>query len=144
MRHSLYLSLGSNLGDRHTLLQQAIRLLGQRVGVVRRCSSFIETAPWGFASDHPFLNAAILLETDLTPARCLRETQAIEREMGRIQKSTDGHYHDRPIDIDLLVYDDLHLDTFVYTPWGQQRLTLPHPLMEERDFVMRPLGEIKP
>ena len=144
MRHSLYLSLGSNLGDRHTLLQQAIRLLGQRVGVVRRCSSFIETAPWGFASDHPFLNAAILLETDLTPARCLRETQAIEREMGRTQKSTDGHYHDRPIDIDLLIYDDLHFDTFVYTPWGQQRLTLPHPLMEERDFVMRPLSEIKP
>ena len=144
MGHALYLSLGSNLGDRHTLLQQAIRLLGQRVGVVRRCSSFIETAPWGFASEHPFLNAAVLLETDLTPARCLRETQAIEREMGRTQKSTDGHYHDRPIDIDLLIYDDLHLDTFVYTPWGQQRLTLPHPLMEERDFVMRPLGEIKP
>lgn len=141
--HTLYISLGSNLGDRHTLLQQAICLLGQRVGVVEQTSSFIETKPWGFASDHPFLNACVKLQTDLTPARCLCETQAIEREMGRTQKSTDGHYHDRPIDIDLLTYDDLCLDTFVYTPCGQQRLTLPHPLMEKRDFVMRPLSEIK-
>lgn len=141
--HTLYISLGSNLGDRHTLLQQAICLLGQRVGVVEQTSSFIETEPWGFASDHPFLNACVKLQTNLTPARCLRETQAIEREMGRTQKSTDGHYHDRPIDIDLLTYDDLCLDTFVYTPCGQQRLTLPHPLMEKRDFVMRPLSEIK-
>lgn len=141
--HTLYISLGSNLGYRHTLLQQAICLLGQRVGVVEQTSSFIETEPWGFTSEHPFLNACVKLHTYLTPARCLRETQAIEREMGRTQKSTDGHYHDRPIDIDLLIYDDLHFDTFVYTPWGQQRLTLPHPLMEERDFVMRPLSEIK-
>lgn len=140
--HTLYLSLGSNLGDRHTLLQQAIRLLEQRVGVLARVSSFLETEPWGFASSHPFLNAAVCIQTDLTPARCLLETQTIERELGRTQKSTDGHYHDRPIDIDLLLYDDLHFSTSVYTPWGYQRLTLPHPLMQERDFVMRPLNEI--
>lgn len=140
--HTLYLSLGSNLGDRHTLLQQAIRLLEKRVGVLVRVSSFLETEPWGFTSSHPFLNAAVCIQTDLTPARCLLETQTIERELGRTQKSTDGHYHDRPIDIDLLLYDDLHFSTSVYTAWGYQRLTLPHPLMQERDFVMRPLNEI--
>lgn len=140
--HTLYLSLGSNLGDRHTLLLQAIRLLEKRVGVLVRVSSFLETEPWGFTSSHPFLNAAVCIQTDLTPARCLLETQTIERELGRTQKSTDGHYHDRPIDIDLLLYDDLHFSTSVYTPWGYQRLTLPHPLMQERDFVMRPLNEI--
>ena len=130
------------MGDRHTLLQQAIRLLEKRVGVLARVSSFLETEPWGFTSSHPFLNAAVCIQTDLTPARCLLETQTIERELGRTQKSTDGHYHDRPIDIDLLLYDDLHFSTSVYTPWGYQRLTLPHPLMQERDFVMRPLNEI--
>ena len=141
--HCIYLSLGSNLGDRHALLQQAIRLLAERVGILIRTSSFIETEPWGFESQHPFLNACVLLQTELTPAHCLMETQCIEREMGRTQKSTDGHYHDRPIDIDILLYDNLHLDTIIYTPWGHQRLTLPHPLMEERDFVMIPLKEIQ-
>ena len=140
--HSLYLSLGSNLGDRHALLRQAIELLAGRVGVVRRQSSFIETEPWGFESEHPFLNAVICLETELTPVRCLIETQTIERELGRLQKSSDGHYHDRPIDIDILLYDDLRFSTSVYTPWGYQRLIVPHPLMQERDFVMRPLNEI--
>ncbi len=140
--HKVYFSLGSNQGDRHALLQQAIHLLAERVGIVRRVSSLIETEPWGFSSPHPFLNGAVLLDTELTPARCLIETQRIERELGRTQKSTDGHYHDRPIDIDILLYDDLHFDTMVYTPTGMQRLTVPHPLMEERDFVMIPLREI--
>ena len=143
MPHHIYLSLGSNLGDRHALLQQAIRLLTERVGVLVQASSFIETDPWGFESQHPFLNACVHFSTELTPARCLMETQSIEREMGRTQKSTDGHYHDRPIDIDILLYDNLHLDTTVYTSWGHQRLTLPHPLMEEREFVMIPLKEIQ-
>jgi len=141
-RGFIYLSLGSNLGNRHALLQQAIDLLTERVGVLKSVSSFLETEPWGFSSPHPFLNACVLLQTELTPARCLIETQKIEREMGRTQKSTDGRYHDRTIDIDILLYDNLHLDTYVYTPSGMQRLTIPHPLMEERDFVMIPLREI--
>lgn len=142
--HSLYLSLGSNLGDRHALLQQAIELLSERVGVLLRTSSFIETEPWGFVSPHPFLNACVLLETEKTPARCLMLTQGIERDMGRRQKSSGGIYHDRPIDIDILLYDDIHVDTTIYTPQGYQRLTIPHPLMQERDFVMTPLREIAP
>lgn len=136
------MSLGSNLGNRHALLQQAISLLAGRVGKVVRVSSFIETEPWGFTSPHPFLNAAVAVETELSPARCLVETQRIERELGRVQKSQNAQYHDRTIDIDLLLYDHLSLDTRVRTPWGMQRITLPHPLMQERDFVMIPLREI--
>ena len=130
----LYLSLGSNLGDREQMLRRAIQLIGERIGTVLRVSSFIETEPWGFQSEHPFLNAACLVQTTLSPEQCLDETQKIERELGRRRKSKDGVYHDRPIDIDLLLYGDLKLST--------PRLTLPHPHMLERDFVMIPLREI--
>ena len=132
----LYLSLGSNLGDRDALLRRAITLIAERIGTVQRVSSFIETAPWGFRSSHPFLNAACLVRTRLTPQQCLEATQQIERELGRTTKSQNGIYHDRPIDIDLLLYGH-HC---VSTP----TLTLPHPRMAERDFVMIPLREILP
>lgn len=131
---TLYLSLGSNLGDREQMLHRATQLIGERIGTVQRVSSFIETEPWGFQSEHPFLNAACKVLTTLTPQQCLKETQRIERELGRTQKSKDGVYHDRPIDIDLLLYGDLELST--------PTLTLPHPRMYERDFVMIPLREI--
>lgn len=133
---SLYLSLGSNLGDREEMLNRAIALIGERVGEVQRVSSFIETEPWGFKSKHPFLNAACLVLTTLSPEQCLEATQQIERELGRKRKSRNGVYHDRPIDIDLLMYDDLELST--------PKLTLPHPRMKEREFVMIPLREILP
>ena len=134
--HNLYVSLGSNLGDREQMIRQALALLDERVGVVDSVSSFIETEPWGFQSQHPFLNAAALVHTMLSPRRCLLETQQIERYLGRMQKSVDGQYHDRPIDIDLLFYDDLQIN--------EEGLILPHPRMHERDFVMTPLREILP
>ena len=132
----LYLSLGSNLGDREDMLRRAIALIEERVGAVQRVSSFIETEPWGFESEHPFLNAAVMVLTTLSPIECLDATQQIERELGRKKKSKGGKYHDRPIDIDLLLYGDLKLST--------PRLTIPHPHMYERDFVMIPLREIMP
>ncbi len=130
----LYLSLGSNMGDRRALLNQAIRLLGEHVGTVERISDFIETEPWGFQSENRFLNACILVRTDLTPEQCLAATQDIERQLGRKSKSRNRKYHDRPIDIDLLMYGNQHIST--------PQLTLPHPLMHERDFVMIPLRQI--
>ena len=132
----LYLSLGSNIGDREETLHRAITLINERVGTMQRVSSFIETEPWGFKSKHPFLNAACLVLTTLSPEECLKATQQIERELGRKRKSRNGVYHDRPIDIDLLMYGDLALST--------PKLTLPHPRMQERDFVMIPLREILP
>ena len=140
--HAVYLSLGSNLGHRHATLLRAIDLLTHRVGPLIRASSFIQTEPWGFASPHPFLNACVLLHTHFEPFALLEETQAIERQLGRTEKTapvpsaagTLPRYADRPIDIDILLYDDLHLQT--------PRLTIPHPLMQQRPFVMRPLQEI--
>ena len=132
--HKLYISLGSNLGNKEEKLRRAIELINERIGSVLRTSSFIETEPWGFQSENTFLNAACLVETQLTPRQCLRETQKIERLLGRTRKSKDGVYHDRPIDIDLLLYDDLQIN--------EGDLILPHPHMQERDFVMIPLREI--
>ena len=136
MLHQLYLSLGSNLGNRCEQLQRAIDLLGERVGTVVRTSSFIETAPWGFESANQFLNACVLVATTLSPREAMEVTKQIERDLGRTHKSIGGQYKDRPIDIDLLLYDDLHVN--------DDDLVIPHPHMKERDFVMIPLREILP
>lgn len=131
----IYLSLGSNLGDRHTLLLTAIEALVQRVGRLVASSSFIETEPWGFESEHHFLNAVVHMRTELTPRQLLSVTQDIERQLGRTHKSLNGHYADRPIDIDILLYGEEHI--------SEPDLVIPHPRMQERDFVMRPLREVK-
>ena len=133
--HKVFLGLGSNLGDKVWNLQEAIRLIGEQIGTVTRQSSFIETEPWGFESDNTFLNAAICCETQKTPREVLLLTQQIERDLGRRKKSVAGSYADRPIDIDILLYDDLTVD--------EPDLKIPHPLMHERDFVMIPLKEIQ-
>lgn len=127
--------MGSNLGDCRKNLERAIRLIGDRVGLVTRQSSFIETEPWGFESPNKFMNAVILCETTRSPREVLLLTQQIERDMGRMKKSVSGGYADRAIDIDILLYDDVTID--------EPDLKIPHPLMHERDFVMRPLNEIK-
>jgi 2-amino-4-hydroxy-6-hydroxymethyldihydropteridine diphosphokinase len=133
--HKVYLGLGSNLGDCRKNLERAIRLIGDRVGQVTRQSSFIETEPWGFESPNKFMNAVILCETTRSPREVLLLTQQIERDMGRMKKSVSGGYADRAIDIDILLYDDVTID--------EPDLKIPHPLMHQRDFVMRPLNEIK-
>lgn len=132
--HIAYLSLGSNLGDRHATMQSAILLLDSQAGSVDRVSSAIETEPWGFESANKFLNMCVRITTTLSPEQLLATTKDIELQLGRTTKSVNGQYHDRPIDIDILTYDDLHINTPL--------LTLPHPYMHERDFVMIPLREI--
>lgn len=132
--HKVYLSLGTNLGDKERNLSVAIKEIGRRIGTVRVQSAFLTTKPWGFSSDNDFLNAAVCCETALSPFDLLHGTQAIERDMGRQSKSVGGVYHDRIIDIDILVYDDIHIET--------PELTIPHPRMNERDFVLKPLKEI--
>ena len=138
MTHKLYLALGSNLGNREENIRRALALIDERVGSVYRVSSPMETDPVGFSSPNKFTNLVCLVHTMMSPMSCLRETQKIEQELGRTQKTlcTDGQllHSDRTIDIDLLTYDDITMDT--------PELTLPHPRMKERDFVMRPLEEI--
>lgn len=131
---TVYLGLGTNLGNKEANLRTAIYKLQERIGKQVSLSSFYETAPWGFESDHSFLNAVIGLETSLSPIEILHITQEIEKELGRTKKSVNGSYSDRLIDIDILLYDTLVLQT--------PELTIPHPLMTERDFVMKPLIEI--
>lgn len=133
--HKVYLSLGSNLGDKEENIRKAIELIGLRVGLVVRQSSLISTEPWGFESDNQFVNAAVLCHTELSPREVLRATQKIEREMGRKHKSVGCNYADRIIDIDILLYDELRVD--------EPDLQIPHPLMLKREFVMRPLREIR-
>ena len=137
----LFLGLGTNLGDKEQNLRNAVQKIEERIGKVVSLSALYATAPWGFSSDNTFLNAALCAETSLSPFEVLQITQEIEREMGRTHKSVNGNYSDRVIDIDLLLcfaFDGTPI--LLDTP----ELKLPHPLMQERDFVMRPLVEIAP
>lgn len=133
----VFLGLGSNVGDRMGFLVKAQELIHTKVGVIIRKSSILETESWGFKSD-PFLNQVILIDTVLEPLDLLTQLNLIEKELGRFEKTirSENHveYHDRTIDIDILIYDDLK--------WESEQLTLPHPNMHKRDFVMIPLAEI--
>lgn len=132
--HIVYLSLGTNLGNRKAIMYEAITLIGEKIGTIIRQSSFHETEPWGFESPNLFLNACVCVSTSLAPRQLLEATQAIEKKMGRVQKSIDAQYTDRIIDIDILLYDKLNID--------EPDLIIPHPLMDKREFVMVPLKEI--
>lgn len=132
--HKVYFSLGSNIGNRKRLVREAVELIAERVGGVLAQSELHETEPWGFDSPNKFINVCVCCETVLSPRQVLAVTQEIELEMGRTGKSDGGEYHDRIIDIDILLYDDLRVD--------EPDLKIPHPLMYERDFVMKPLKEI--
>ena len=132
--HRVYLSLGTNLGDREENMHRALQLLNLRVGKLERVSRMIETEPWGFQSENKFLNACCRICTALSPIQLLKATQNIERSLGRTEKSKNGIYHDRLIDIDILYYDDLTMKT--------PQLTIPHPHIREREFVTVPLREI--
>lgn len=129
-----YLSLGTNLGDKEQNLRRAISELQKRTGTVVSQSAFFMTEPWGFQSDNSFVNVCVGLHTTLSPHELLRQTQNIERLLGRRQKSTDGQYHDRIIDIDLLLCGDNVVD--------DPELHIPHSLMAERLFVLQPLAQI--
>ena len=130
----VYLGLGTNLGDKQKNLNDAIRKLGNQVGEVEKVSSVIETEPEGFKSDNMFLNAVVKVRTALSPFEILDITQDVEKSLGRKEKSSNGIYHDRVIDIDILLYDDINIST--------PRLVIPHPRMAQREFVMTPLAEI--
>lgn len=132
--HSVYLGLGTNLGNREENILQAYGHIENKVGSIVRRSSLFHSEPWGFESENAFVNTAVCVETALSPMEVLSATQEIERQMGRTQKSVGGVYHDRIIDIDILLYDDLHMQS--------EELTLPHPHIGERPFVYEPLNEI--
>ena len=133
MNHKVYLSAGTNLGDRKSNLQEAITAMKRQRAVVRKASSIYETEPVGFRDQPWFLNTAIEIETPLSPLELLDCCQAIEREYGRFRTFANAP---RTLDLDVLLYDDLILST--------PRLVIPHPRMAERKFVLVPLAEIAP
>ena len=135
----IYFGIGTNLGNREANLREAIRLLSKRVGEQLACSSVYKSAPMGFVSDNEFANIVVVYDTDFSPEEVLLITQQIEREMGRTEKSVNGVYHDRVIDIDLLQVTH-HSSLITH---HSSTLTLPHPRMQERDFVMIPLREVE-
>lgn len=132
MRHKAAIALGSNLGDREASLREALRRLGA-LGEVKAVSGFYDTEPVGYLDQPRFLNAAAVIETPLAPLQLLAAMLAIEHEMGRERLIPKGP---RVIDLDLLLYEERVMST------GE--LTLPHPEMHARRFVLEPLSEIAP
>ena len=134
----IYFGIGTNLGNREENLRTAVQMLHERVGECLACSSIYRSAPQGFVSENEFANIVAVCETNYPPDEVLAITQQIECEMGRTEKSVNGIYHDRLIDIDLLQAKG---DEAIRR--SGERLTLPHPRMHERDFVMIPLREVE-
>lgn len=143
MSHRVALLIGGNQGDRRALIEKATELIRQRIGSVVAVSTLYETEPWGdFGDERPqsFLNFALLVATSLTAHQVLAEALAIEAELGRQRQGAQAEkkrvYHSRPMDIDLIFYDEDLVDT--------DELQLPHPRMHMRRFVLEPLAEIMP
>lgn len=132
--YKVFLGFGSNLGNRHAIISEAQSLTEKLIGPVVGQSAFYESQPWGFKSSNAFLNTVVCYSTTCSPREVLYLTQQVERQLGRRQKSAGGIYHDRPIDIDLLLSD--HGMVMEYD------LRIPHPLLLQRDFVLRPLTEV--
>lgn len=132
-QHLVYLSLGSNLGNRKDCLKQAVILLNANVGQVSTVSNFYENEAWGYVSSNKFINTCVELHTKYRPKKLLRKLKKIEKALGR-NKTINVGYTDRPIDIDIIFYDDLILNT--------KKITIPHLKMHERRFVLKPLSEL--
>lgn len=135
-RHNIFISLGSNEGDREGLLQQAIDSIRTYVGKVVRVSSTYEGDPIGFRSDKRFLNLCLELKTDGSPQQLLLKLEAIEVKLGRLKPSIFSEYTDRTIDLDIIFFDDVVVNT--------KDLIIPHNKMHLRRFVLEPLAELCP
>ena len=130
----IYLSLGSNLGNREQYLEVALKLIQSRIGEIESVSRYYESEPWGFSSENRFCNCCLSLRTTIDPLLLMDRLLKIEKEIGRHRIGMG--YSDRVIDIDMLLYGDSRLD--------HPQLTLPHPSMGDRRFVLVPLAEIAP
>ena len=131
--HTAYVALGSNLGDKEANLRRALELLIERGVEIVKTSTFISTEPYGVTDQPTFLNGVCEVRTSLEPLELLHTLLDIEQEMGRVRLR---HWGERNIDLDLLLYEDVVMDT--------PELKLPHPDMQNRDFVLLPLAEIAP
>ena len=132
----VYISLGSNSDNKAEMLKKAIAFLASDLGEIVAKSSTYETEAWGYESTNTYYNSAVAVDSIHSPHNVLEITQSIEKQLGRINKTVNGEYTDRPIDIDILFYDDIIVDT--------ERLNIPHIHICERRFVLQPLNDIAP
>ena len=131
----VFIGLGTNLGDKTRNINKAIQLIGMEAGDVVNISPSYSSKPWGFASENDFVNAVILIDTKLDPLALLEKITYLERKMGRTAR-IEGEYSDRIIDMDILLYENRIINL--------PKLSIPHPLLHKRDFVLVPLAEIAP
>ena len=134
--NSVVLLLGSNVGERVPLLMRAVGEVASRIGTVSCASSLYETEPWGFEAEQNFLNQAVVVDTNLEADEVLRIALDIEKELGRVRSQGAVGYASRTMDIDLIFYNSTMMDS--------PHLTLPHPRMQDRRFVLEPLVQIIP
>ena len=133
---NIFLNIGSNLGNRRMNLSRAIRAIEREFGYFE-LSHTVESAPWGYESSNPYLNVGMMILSDLSPLEVLRKLQDIEKSLDPTpHRKPDGSYADRTIDIDIIAIDDLVIDS--------EELTVPHPRMAQRTFVLEPLAELAP
>ncbi len=130
----IYLSLGSNQGDRIENLRQAVQNIEKKIGQTVEQSSYYETEPWGFTDDTNFINQVIKIKSDLTPDTILEKSLEIEKILGRKRLESKQRYSSRNIDIDVLFIDDMVINT--------EKLTVPHAHIHKRNFVLQPMREI--
>ena len=133
--HSFIL-LGSNLGERESLLNKAIMMIGESCGDVVACSKIYETEPWGFVAENNFLNQVVMVETELEPHALLKELLSIEAVLGRQRDENVKGYVSRPMDLDILYYGDMIIN--------DEDLIVPHPRLHMRRFTLLPLCDIAP
>ena len=131
----VHIALGTNLGNREHNLQQAIRLISEKIGTVSNCSPFYENEAQGFETDELFLNGCISVETELEPLPMLHILKEIEVSLGRVIKSNEN-YSSRPIDLDIILFDNQIINNI--------ELEVPHPRFRDRLFVIKPLSDIDP
>ena len=134
--NTVYVGIGTNLGDKKKNIEEALDKIEEQIGDIVSMSALFISKPQGYESDNLFVNCAVKIKTKLSPQNLLDETQLIEKEMGRIDKSDLNGYADRIIDIDILFYNQLIVN--------DTDLMIPHPHIQERDFVLKPLTEIAP
>lgn len=132
-----HINLGSNLGDRAAHIERAVAAIERATGCPARRSGFIESEPWGFDSPNRFLNLGIAIDTDMPPHELLHTLQAVERSINPAShRDARGSYIDRAIDIDLIAVGEMVVET--------PELTLPHPRMHLREFVLEPMRQLDP
>ncbi len=130
--HSVYIAIGTNIGNKESNILTAIQLIKESIGIVTEISSFLENKAQGFQTQNSFLNACIICTTKLSPFETLDKLKKIEKNMGR--KNSKGFYEDRIIDLDIIFYDQLVYESDI--------LTIPHKKYKDRDFVLIPLSEL--